>query len=422
MRRSIFRLLVVCALLGPNSSAALTLDDFEDGTMAAGALNGQVQTASASATGAVGGARKLRVETFTGGTTSDTSAFVEFGLYNHSQDAQTTGESRITWDGGTGLFDPDGLGGIDLTNDGGTEMILDVTSFDYPSNNSITLRLSVYDANDLTGNTSSTAVITLNSVISSSTAISIPFSSFTFNGPAGPAAFTNVGAIVLRIDGSASPAADLTLDWFGTNGNCTGAIPQAGVSAVDECGVCGGDGSTCADCSGEPNGDAVLDRCGVCNGDGQSCLGCDEFDITRTQFRLDGGAKKQEKVIKALTGRLLAIDASAKNRSYVKRVNNKAHKLQIRNWILSWTLPSLINRCENEIFCASSSNSPILDEYRTHSEELRRLTLKVVKRLKKSLGGALGSLESKLQKKGQKLHSENLALADTVPENYSTCS
>jgi hypothetical protein len=35
---------------------------------------------------------------------------------------------------------------------------------------------------------------------------------------------------------------------------------------VDACDVCGGNGSTCRDCAGVPNGPAVLDRCGVCGG------------------------------------------------------------------------------------------------------------------------------------------------------------
>tara|TARA_R100001082_G_scaffold37711_1_gene19866 strand:- start:4916 stop:6502 length:1587 start_codon:yes stop_codon:yes gene_type:complete len=40
---------------------------------------------------------------------------------------------------------------------------------------------------------------------------------------------------------------------------------------VDECGVCGGDGSSCKDCAGVPNGSAVVDDCGVCNGN-NACL------------------------------------------------------------------------------------------------------------------------------------------------------
>ncbi len=52
----------------------------------------------------------------------------------------------------------------------------------------------------------------------------------------------------------------------------------------DECGVCGGDNTSCADCAGIPNGDTVedcagecggsaqADACGVCNGDGSTCI------------------------------------------------------------------------------------------------------------------------------------------------------
>jgi hypothetical protein len=43
---------------------------------------------------------------------------------------------------------------------------------------------------------------------------------------------------------------------------------------VDACGVINGDGSTCADCAGVPNGTSVVDECGVCGGDNSSCIDC----------------------------------------------------------------------------------------------------------------------------------------------------
>ena len=46
-------------------------------------------------------------------------------------------------------------------------------------------------------------------------------------------------------------------------------------TTFDECGVCDGDSSSCADCLGTPNGIAILDACNICNGDGSSCAGCD---------------------------------------------------------------------------------------------------------------------------------------------------
>jgi hypothetical protein len=39
-----------------------------------------------------------------------------------------------------------------------------------------------------------------------------------------------------------------------------------GNTIEDECGVCGGDGSSCADCAGTPNGDAWEDCNGDCEG------------------------------------------------------------------------------------------------------------------------------------------------------------
>lgn len=67
-------------------------------------------------------------------------------------------------------------------------------------------------------------------------------------------------------------------EFFGNRGACEEdcmGIP-GGKAVYDQCGVCGGDDSSCNDCAGVPNGEAELDQCGVCDGDGTSCLGCDE--------------------------------------------------------------------------------------------------------------------------------------------------
>ena len=36
---------------------------------------------------------------------------------------------------------------------------------------------------------------------------------------------------------------------------------------LDQCGICSGNNSTCLDCAGDPNGDAVLDNCSICDND-----------------------------------------------------------------------------------------------------------------------------------------------------------
>ena len=57
--------------------------------------------------------------------------------------------------------------------------------------------------------------------------------------------------------------------------DCAGV--WGGTSVNDECGICGGDNSSCSDCAGVPNGDAYLDQCGTCDADAlNDCVqGCD---------------------------------------------------------------------------------------------------------------------------------------------------
>jgi hypothetical protein len=77
---------------------------------------------------------------------------------------------------------------------------------------------------------------------------------------------------------------------------CTVGYDCAGVcggsAALDECGVCDGDNSTCADCAGVPNGDAELDNCNTCDADAsndcvQDCAGTWGGDATESAYYPD---------------------------------------------------------------------------------------------------------------------------------------
>ena len=88
--------------------------------------------------------------------------------------------------------------------------------------------------------------------------------------------------------------------------DCLGA--WGGESVFDECAVCGGDNSSCMDCAGVPNGEAidlgcgcdlpgpsgcdiacgstlVEDECGVCGGDGSTCMSLDD-GLTPEKFSI----------------------------------------------------------------------------------------------------------------------------------------
>ena len=68
---------------------------------------------------------------------------------------------------------------------------------------------------------------------------------------------------------------------YNCDGNCIPEIDCAGVcggnALEDDCEVCGGDNTSCTDCAGVTNGTAFIDDCGACVSEGDtSCIqGCD---------------------------------------------------------------------------------------------------------------------------------------------------
>mgnify|MGYP007094232323 CR=1 FL=1 len=62
----------------------------------------------------------------------------------------------------------------------------------------------------------------------------------------------------------------------------------------DECGICGGDDTSCADCAGVPNGDNVVDNCDTCDNDSsndcvQDCSGAWGGDLVNDECGICGG-------------------------------------------------------------------------------------------------------------------------------------
>ena len=101
----------------------------------------------------------------------------------------------------------------------------------------------------------SEATLTLDTDINSLTSMSIPFSSFTKRtGALSSADFTDVGAVRLTVSGFAQ-AIDLAIEWIGTDA-CR-FVPDSELRVVDDCNVCNGDNTSCADCLDVPNGPAL---------------------------------------------------------------------------------------------------------------------------------------------------------------------
>jgi hypothetical protein len=72
--------------------------------------------------------------------------------------------------------------------------------------------------------------------------------------------------------GEAGPSGcDNTCGSTAANDDC-GVCGGDNSSCTDDCGVVNGDNSSCADCAGVPNGDSELDDCGDCDGPGENIV------------------------------------------------------------------------------------------------------------------------------------------------------
>ncbi len=412
-------------------ASAITIDSF-DGVAAIGAQVSSSQSIGSTSTRILGDSRVLRAEGITGLPGLQVRLQTAGGLLTHSQEVTMTGRTSVTWDGDAlPTLNTLGLRSLNLTEDGATAFRLGIVSFDFPGNQPILISVKIYDVSDATGARASEVTAILDRKIEAilkpdgsfaTTAFDIPFSAFTKAvGATAAARMSNVGAITLTIDGM-TPDHDIAIDFIGTNGVCA-LVPTLGSKVVDLCGVCGGDSSSCKDCAGVPLGTSKVDRCNQCGGDGFSCISCSEYDQSPTLTTLDGGAKKQEKVIMNLVKMLVAKKKDSKTKTYADKTLKVAHELQIRNWILSWTLPRMVRSCTSGAqFCSKSSNIAFLDEYRTHAQELLTLTNEVATMIS-GKGKAHSKSVAKLIDQGKKLYDANVALSYKVPvEQYASCN
>ncbi len=143
---------------------------------------------------AIGGSRTLEILSTVGPLGNALDVLAPPGVLSHSQDALTSGSSKVTWDAAGS-----GLGGLDLTDAGlSTGLVIDLLAIDVGS---IDLTFMVMD----TGGDSSSLLLP---------GLVLGSNDFLFTDFVGGADFTAVDVIMLTID--ADVASDLTLDLIAT--------------------------------------------------------------------------------------------------------------------------------------------------------------------------------------------------------------
>ena len=199
--------------------------------------------------------------------------------------------------------------------------------------------------------------------------------------------------------------------------DCAGTIN--GNLKEDKCGICGGT-NDCLDCKGIPNGTNVEDECGVCGGDGSTCAnaGCIETNISSQKASINGD--EFIKILKKQTNALLKdkppfpyirdLQASAKRRQ------NRANKLnnQIKSFVAEFS--DVLESCTGNANCVDTDNSVALKKIEYNLKRLRAIVGRTIRQ--RNLNS---KQQKKLLNKNVKLLNSKLAELKTIPTVSSLC-
>jgi hypothetical protein len=203
-------LLALGLLVHANAAQAFVIDSFE--TDQATSVFAPVGSASnwASGPGILGSERDVTLTLASGvGTTAIASA----GEFAYGHIASSEGSATLTWDGSdaSSSLDAIGLGGVDLTDAGASDgFVMSLLFNDFAAS----MVLTVYT--DAANFSQATAPLPGGVPPDPQALLKVLFDDFVVAGGTG-ADFTDVGALSLEIDGSSTPALDVSLDYIETS-------------------------------------------------------------------------------------------------------------------------------------------------------------------------------------------------------------
>ena len=199
--------------------------------------------------------------------------------------------------------------------------------------------------------------------------------------------------------------------------DCAGTIN--GNLKEDDCGICGGT-NDCLDCKGIPNGTNVEDECGVCGGDGSTCanVGCIETNISSQKALINGD--EFIKILKKQTNALLKdkppFPYIRDLQASVNRRQNRANKLnnQIKSFVAEFS--DVLESCTGNANCVDTDNSVALKKIEYNLKRLRAIVGRTIRQ--RNLNS---KQQKKLLNKNVKLLNSKLAELKTIPTVSSLC-
>lgn len=218
-------------------------------------------------------------------------------------------------------------------------------------------------------------------------------------------------------------------------GECQESLP------VDSCNVPNGN-NECLDCKGIPFGpNVVVKECGCVDSTNPnsvvSCYKCTRTDISKILAAVDSRLKDMEFIV----ARLLKAEAKLLGKSpeiHKAKVRQAAHTAQVSGWTIVWT------KIEHEVFDCPLPNSAqictliapeqqqkALGSIRCHADNLLELGKRVAASIQKNaakIGATTEAAKKALRTVSvrftqlQKIHSDEVAGINSLPNTYVTCS
>ncbi|MCO6429228.1 MAG: CSLREA domain-containing protein [Deltaproteobacteria bacterium] len=203
-----------------------------------------------------------------------------------------------------------------------------------------------------------------------------------------------------------------------------GGTPRCDIGAIE----------AAVDCNSDPKGSAVLDVCGVCGGDGSSCaplptptatptieeLKCTEQNISETLFTMDGSSQALANLTRSIGG---AFRRAGGSKKAAASAAEKTKSLHIVSWKATWSIPAIIKSdCTGTLSptCIAASNAGFTSEYTASVAEINSVNQGLLKKLKRLK--VKKSAIKKLTKKNDAAYAAALGAVGTVPGTSATCS
>ncbi len=175
---------------------------------------------------------------------------------------------------------------------------------------------------------------------------------------------------------SATPTLTLTAPGMGQTQSCTVSLSVDESINAAHCNTTVNVPACTNSCQTAARAAAKIDNCGVCGGDNSTC--CTQENIMQHQFVLDGAALKLKELVRQFSARMRSLrngPLTKEERGLVK----EAKEIYLDAWTNIWSLPRVVNECTGATGCEQKDISAPVQNYLIGAKKLSDIVLKFAK-------------------------------------------